>query len=78
MPYNPDYFRRAFRDRVRMTPQKFGELKRMEFAARRLGMNCSVKEAAAELGFADPDFFSRTFKRHIGASPLKCRARSVE
>jgi transcriptional regulator GlxA family with amidase domain len=33
---------------------------------------------AAELGFADPYFFSRTFKRHIGASPLKYRAKAVE
>jgi AraC-like DNA-binding protein len=78
VPYNPDYFRRAFRDRMGMTPQKFGELKRMEFAAHRLGMGCSVKEVAAELGFADPYFFSRTFKRHIGASPLKYRAKAVE
>ncbi len=69
VPYNPDYFRRAFKDRMGLTPQKFRELKRMEFAASRLGMGFSVKEVAAELGYADPYFFSRMFKRYLGASP---------
>lgn len=68
VPYNADYFRRAFRDRMGMTPVKYRELKRMEFAANRLGMGLPVKEVAAELGFTDPYFFSRLFKRYIGAS----------
>ncbi|QHQ34342.1 AraC family transcriptional regulator [Algicella marina] len=73
--YNPDYFRRAFRDRIGMTPQKYREFKRMEFAVHRLGMGLSVKEVAAELGYSDPYFFSRMFKRHIGASPSNYRER---
>lgn len=67
--YNEDYFRRAFRDRMGLTPQKFRERKRMEFAANRLGQGLSVKAVAAELGYTDPYFFSRMFKRHLGASP---------
>ncbi len=73
VPYNPDYFRRAFRERMGMTPKKFRELKRMEFAANRLGMGLSVKEAALELGFSDPYFFSRMFKQYIGDSPSSYR-----
>ena len=73
VPYNADYFRRAFRDRIGMTPQKYRELKRMEFAVHRLGVGLSVKEVAAELGFSDPYFFSRMFKQYIGASPSKYR-----
>ncbi len=69
VPYNPDYFRRAFKDRMGLTPHKFRELKRMEFAASRLGHGLSVKAVAAEVGFADPYFFSRMFKRYLGASP---------
>ncbi|WP_353309496.1 helix-turn-helix transcriptional regulator [Shimia sp. NS0008-38b] len=69
VPYNQEYFRRAFRDRIGHTPQKFRELKRMEFAAGRLGMGVSVKAVAAELGYADPYFFSRMFKRYLGTSP---------
>lgn len=75
-PYNPDYFRRAFRDRIGMTPQKFRELKRMEFAINRLHMGLTVKQVAAELGYNDPYFFSRQFKRHIGASPSRYRAKN--
>jgi len=80
VPYNPDYFRRAFRERIGMTPQKYLELKRMEYAVHRLGLGHSVKETAAELGYSDPYFFSRMFKQYIGASPssyrLKRTARS--
>ncbi len=69
VPYNPDYFRRAFKERMGVTPHKFRELKRMEFAAGRLGTGLSVKAVAAEVGFNDPYFFSRMFKRYLGASP---------
>lgn len=73
IPYNPDYFRRAFKERLGLTPLKFRELKRMEFAANRLGMGLSVKTVAAELGYGDPYFFSRMFKRYLGASPSTYR-----
>ncbi|SFB01045.1 transcriptional regulator, AraC family [Poseidonocella pacifica] len=75
IPYNPDYFRRAFKERIGYTPQKFRELKRMEFAANRLGMGLSVKAAAEELGYSDPYFFSRMFKRYLGANPSSYRER---
>ncbi len=75
VPYNPDYFRRAFRDRLGHTPQKFRELKRMEFAANRLATGLTVKAVAAELGYTDPYFFSRMFKRYLGASPSSYRER---
>lgn len=73
--FNPDYFRRAFRDRIGMTPQKYREHKRMEFAVSRLGQGHSVKRVAAELGYSDPYFFSRMFKRYIGSSPSRYRLR---
>jgi AraC-like DNA-binding protein len=73
--FNPDYFRRAFRDRIGMTPQKYRELKRMEFAVSRLGQGHSVKQVAAELGYSDPYFFSRMFKRYIGSNPASYRLR---
>ena len=76
VPYNADYFRRAFRDKIGMTPQKFRDLKRMEFAADRLGQGMTVKAVAAELGYSDAYFFSRMFKRHMGASPSQYRDRS--
>lgn len=77
VPYNRDYFRRAFKDRIGMTPQKFRELKRMEFAIHRLDAGLSVKQVAVELGYSDPYFFSRMFKRFIGDSPSSYRDRSA-
>lgn len=78
VPYNEDYFRRAFKERIGMTPQKYREQKRMEFAVQRLSRGLSVKEVAAELGYTDPYFFSRMFKRHIGASPSAYRLKRGE
>lgn len=78
IPYNRDYFRRAFRDRLGYTPKKFRELKRMQFAANRLGMGLSVKAVSAELGYSDPYFFSRMFKRYLGSSPSTYRDRQIE
>ncbi len=78
VPYNKDYFRRAFRDRIGMTPRKFRELKRMEFAVHRLGAGLTVKQVAAELGYTDPYFFSRLFKQYIGTSPSKYRHKPHE
>lgn len=77
-PYNADYFRRAFRERIGYTPQKFLEFKKMEKAMHILGTGKSVKETAAEVGYPDPYFFSRMFKRYLGASPSTYRLRGRE
>jgi AraC-like DNA-binding protein len=76
LPFNPDYFRRAFKQRIGYTPQKFREMKRMEFAASRLGRGVAVKTVAAELGYTDPYYFSRLFKRYLGSSPSTYRDNS--
>ena len=34
-----------------------------------------VKRVTAELGYSDPYFFSRMFKRYIGSSPSSYRLR---
>ncbi len=76
VPYNDEYFRRAFRDRLGYTPQKFIELKKMERAMHFLALGQSVKDTADQLGFHDPYYFSRMFKHYIGASPSSYRLRS--
>ncbi|MDO5528209.1 MAG: helix-turn-helix domain-containing protein [Paracoccus sp. (in: a-proteobacteria)] len=68
-PYNPDYFIRAFRDRIGSTPKKFHEFKRMERAMQILEGGASVAQTAHEVGYGDAYYFSRMFKRHIGTSP---------
>ncbi|MBK5568982.1 AraC family transcriptional regulator [Ensifer sp. SSB1] len=68
-PYNRDYFLREFQKRVTRTPRKYQELKRMERAMHFLEAGLSVSSAAAEVGYADPYYFSRMFKRTLGLSP---------
>lgn len=77
VPYNPDYFRRAFRDRIGMTPQKYREYKRMEYAVSRLSQGLPVKQVALEMGYTDPYFFSRQFKRHTGVAPSQYREKKA-
>ncbi|RPE71666.1 AraC family transcriptional regulator [Pacificibacter maritimus] len=75
-PFNPDYFRRAFRDRIGQTPQKFLESKKMDKAMHALMLGKSVKEVAAEVGYQDAYFFSRMFKRYMGKPPSAYRLKS--
>ncbi len=72
-PYNPDYLRRAFRDRFVHTPRKFRELKRMEYAMSLMSRGHSVKQAAIKVGYSDPLYFSRQFKKFIGSAPSAFR-----
>lgn len=72
-PFNPDYFRRAFRDKIGMTPRRFMESRRMEKAMNILAAGQGVKATAARVGFSDVYYFSRMFRRHMGASPSSYR-----
>lgn len=74
-PYNADYFRRAFKERIGVTPQKFLETKKLETAMHVLGTGKTVKETAALVGYRDVYFFSRMFKRYMGASPASYQLR---
>ncbi len=73
LPYNQDYFRRAFKDRIGYTPVKFVEFKRLEQAMNILAAGHSVKETAAITGYPDVYYFSRQFKRYMGTSPSAYR-----
>lgn len=68
-PYNRDYFLREFQKRVGRTPRKYQELKRMERAMHFLEAGMPVAAAAAEIGYGDPYYFSRMFRRTLGLSP---------
>lgn len=68
-PYNRDYFLREFQRRVGRTPRKYQEFKKMERAMHFLEAGLSVTAAAAEVGYSDPYYFSRMFRRTLGLSP---------
>ena len=73
IPYNDDYFRRAFKAKIGYTPKKYLEYKKMEKAMNILAKGKSVKETALKVGYSDVYFFSRMFKQYIGASPSEYR-----
>ena len=59
-----------FRDELGTSPQRFSEKLRLD-CARDLLMqtNLSVGDVAAEVGFADPLYFSRRYRRAFGLPP---------
>ena len=45
--------------------------KRLDKACRLLHSGYNVSETAYQTGFSDPNYFSKTFKKHIGMSPTE-------
>ncbi|MFF1822645.1 helix-turn-helix domain-containing protein [Kribbella sp. NPDC058245] len=69
-------FAHLFRDQLGVTPQQFVERRRLDAAARLLELTTrSIASVAAEVGFADPLYFSTRFRRHTGTSPTAYRRR---
>jgi AraC family transcriptional regulator, arabinose operon regulatory protein len=64
-----------FRVELGTSPQRFGEKLRLENARQLLAQtNLTVAEVAGEVGFADPLYFSRRFRRAFGRAPSAARA----
>jgi AraC-like DNA-binding protein len=67
---DPAYLSRVFRRFQRESPYRFlMRLKMSHAASLLLNADSLVKEVAAELGFADPFHFSRSFKSVYGVAP---------
>ena len=43
--------------------------KRLDRACQMLSQGYNVSETAYATGFSDPNYFSRTFKKHVGVNP---------
>lgn len=68
------HFCRRFKDSFGLTPWKYlTELKVDEAKKRLLQETTSIKVIAIELGFPNPDYFSRVFKKTTGRSPSEYR-----
>jgi AraC family transcriptional regulator of arabinose operon len=70
-------FAHLFREQLGVTPQQFVERRRLDAAARLLELTSrSVASVAAQVGYADPLYFSTRFRLHTGSSPTTYRRRS--
>ena len=66
------YFRRIFIARFGMSPKKYVVGKRLSYAKSIIdsGEFSTVKELALLVGYKDPLYFGKVFKKHYGASPI--------
>lgn len=74
MPFNYDYLRKQFQEKLGMSPLKYMTNLRMKKACSMLSAvghqkDITVAEVARSCGFDDPLYFSRVFKKYRGQSP---------
>jgi len=73
-----EQFRKRFRSSMGQAPKQYFLAVKMNRARERLlSPGRSVKEVAAELGFADALYFSRLFKSKEGVSPSEYREKNL-
>lgn len=66
----PEYVNALFKAEIGISPTQYIHRERVMWAHRLLvDDGFSVKEAAAEVGFSDPFYFSRVFKKVMGIPP---------
>ena len=72
---SPSRFSHLFRAELGTTPQQFSEKLRLDSARQLLAQtNLSVSEVAAEVGYDDPFYFSRRYRRFFGNAPVSERS----
>ncbi len=72
--FSVDHFIKLFKQEVGSTPMHFIIEKKMMHAQLILATeNISVKEISYVLGYEDPSYFSRLFRKRVGCSPQKYR-----
>ncbi|MCE9506834.1 MAG: AraC family transcriptional regulator [Alphaproteobacteria bacterium] len=77
--WHPVHFDRVFKQQTGVTPMRWLNERRMQAARQFLsGTSKTVAEIAEELGYRDPFYFSRVFRRHFGQSPRQCRKQGME
>ena len=72
-------FHAHFKSATAMTPLQFQKEVRLQEARRlMLSQNLDAAEAGYNVGYEDPSYFSRDYKRHFGAPPKRDLARLRE
>jgi len=71
---SPTHFTRIFSQQMGFSPVEYFLRMKMQRACRFLTLTpLRVKEVAARLGYDDPYYFSRSFKKIMGVPPTACR-----
>jgi len=75
---SPTHFARTFKTAFGTSPIDWLRRERISQAKRRLAeTDASIKEIAAQVGYADRYFFSKDFKQHTGVTPRAFRQREA-
>lgn len=75
--YTPAHLCRKFKQATGLPPMTYLKIYRLELAYKKIkNREGSISTIAANCGFSDANYFTRCFKAHFGASPLKyCKER---
>jgi AraC-like DNA-binding protein len=71
--YHRTHFSKIFRQVVGLPPQTYLLQIRMKKAAELLKQSLTIEQVASSVGFADPLYFSRQFKKMYNVSPSRYR-----
>lgn len=73
-----DYFSRLFYKRYGIRPIKYIQAKRIERSQMLLlTTKHSIKQISEKVGFENLAYFSKTFKKHTGKTPVEFRSEEV-
>lgn len=74
MHFHPNYISRALKQTIGLTPAEFLSQYRMEEAEKRLvDSDLTISEIAENVGFQNVYYFSTSFKKYSGLSPMAYR-----
>lgn len=72
--FTPNYFRTLFKRATRLTPYDYIQRKRIDKSKVKLDLTSdSVQDIAFQVGFNDPYYFSKVFKKTVGMTPSEYR-----
>lgn len=75
--YHRDHLARLLKRATGMTPGQLRDAERLKRVKRELRRGGAISAVADGCGFADPNYFSRWFKRQTGVSPMVWRGREA-